>query len=193
MKFYELVSTMRKDGYSERDIADELGFESVSQFRKCRALSVKKHRLSIYNRLEKLSARNYPDSLIAEKMGISETQLNNIREVTRYSSAKKWSQDCSIYLARKFALGSNYKTRWAADQDSHFSMGDHFQNELIRKSIMLFDTVLYNGSIEEIRRIAEFVAVCAKARNMKLDWFRCYNDNRIVELENKYQIKVRSV
>lgn len=191
MKFYELVSTMRKDGYSERDIVDELGFESVSQFRKCRALSVKKHRLSIYNRLEKLSARNYPDSLIAEKMGISETQLNNIREVTRYSSAKKWEQDCAIRLARKFASGSNYKARYTNNENSSSSMGKCFQNNLIQNSMSLFNAVMHGGSAEETRRIAEFIMVCVKARDMNLDWFRCYIDNGIEELEKKYSVKIR--
>lgn len=191
MKFYELVSTMRKDGYSERDIVDELGFESVSQFRKCRALSVKKHRLSIYNRLEKLSARNYPDSLIAEKIGISETQLNNIREVTRYSSAKKWAQDCAIRLARKFTSGSDYKARYANNGNSSSLMGKCFQNDLIQNSTSLFNAVIRGGSAEETHRIAEFIMVCVKARDMNLDWFRCYIDNRIEELEKKYSIKVR--
>lgn len=191
MKFYELVSTMRKDGYSERDIVDELGFESVSQFRKCRALSVKKHRLSIYNRLEKLSARNYPDSLIAEKMGISETQLNNIREVTRYSSAKKWAQDCAIRLVKKFALESDYKARYANDENSSSLMSERFQNDLIRNSTSLFNAVMHGGSAEETRRIAEFIMVCIKARDMNLDWFRCYIDNGIEELEKKYSVKIR--
>lgn len=33
--------------------------------------------------------------------------------------------------------------------------------------------------------------VCAEARDMNLDWFRCYNDNRIEELEKKYLITIR--
>lgn len=191
MKLYELASAMRKDGYSERDIVDELGFESVSQFRKCRALNARKYRLSIFNRSEKLSARNYPDSLIAAKMGISETRLNDIRELIRNSSAKKWAQDCAIRLVKKFALESDYKARYANNENSSSSMSERFQNDLIQNSTSLFNAVMHGGSAEETRRIAEFIMVCVKARDMNLDWFRCYIDNGIEELEKKYSVKIR--
>ena len=191
MKFYELVSTMRKDGYSERDIVDELGFESVSQFRKCRALNARKYRLSIFNRSEKLSARNYPDSLIAAKMGISETRLNGVRKFIKDSSANRCAQDCAIRLARKFASGSNYKARYTNNENSSSSMGKCFQNNLIQNSMSLFNVIMHGGSAEETRRIAEFIMVCVKARDMNLDWFRCYIDNGIEELEKKYSVKIR--
>lgn len=193
MKFYELVSAMMENGYSEQDIRDKLGFESVIQVRKLRALSKRKQHLSIYNRSEKLSARGYPDSLIAAKIGISETRLNNIRKIVRGSSAKKCARDCMIRLAKEHASGSDYKTRYAVDRSRSFLMGDYFRNNPIRNLASLFYAVIRGGSIEEIRRITEFVTVCAKTRDMKLDWFQCYIDNEIAELEKKYSIKIRRV
>lgn len=63
MKFYELVSTMRKDGYSERDIVDELGFGAIS------TMESKNWKRSIRLKLGGFNYERNSDGLLCGKCG----------------------------------------------------------------------------------------------------------------------------
>lgn len=95
-RFLGEVNRLKKEGKTEREVADILGFESTTQLRAYQSMAKNEKRKAEVASVLSYKDKGWSDKNIAEKLGMSETQVRNLQKDDAKNRADKFDRACNM-------------------------------------------------------------------------------------------------
>lgn len=99
-EFRGLVSRMRKEGLSDKEVATQLGFSSISEFRDYNTVYGHQLRRREVERAENLRKKGWSTEAIGKELGVSEGKARELLKPSALRAADKFQKDVDFFKAQ---------------------------------------------------------------------------------------------